>query len=98
MTLSVKPSLSFFCDYCVLHKIILHMVKKILWKFNLHIVNIDWVGHVKDWNYSEMNGWNPTLMLVILIIRFWDFSRDSTERVTDSYIIIPLLVDIVPYM
>jgi len=29
-----------------------------------------------------MNDWNPTLMLVIFIIRCWDFSLDFTERVT----------------
>ncbi len=36
------------------------MVKNNLWKYNLSIFNIDWVS------YSEINGRNQTLMLVIL--------------------------------
>ncbi len=53
------------------------MIKNILWKF------VYWLSKVKDWNYSEINGWNQSLMLVIsLEIRFWDFSLDFTERVT----------------
>ncbi len=41
VTLSVKTQLKSI--YCFLHKIILHMVKNILWKCNLHIFHIDWV-------------------------------------------------------
>ncbi len=41
------------------------MVKNILWKFHLYIFNMTEFGHVKYWNYSEINGRNQTLMLVI---------------------------------
>ncbi len=44
VTLSVKTQLkSIFCDLCFQHKLILHKVKNILWKCNLHIFKIDWV-------------------------------------------------------
>ncbi len=43
VTLSVKTQLVFFQIYNFLHKIILHIVKNILWKYILDIFNIDWV-------------------------------------------------------
>ncbi len=42
VTLSVKTQLkSFFVIFCFLQKIILQMVKNILWKCNIYIFNID---------------------------------------------------------
>ncbi len=44
MTLSVKTQLKSFLDiYYFLHKIILHIVKNILWKYIIGFFNIDWV-------------------------------------------------------
>ncbi len=44
VTLSVKTQLKlFFVICCYLQKIILHVIKKIIWNFNLYIFNIDWV-------------------------------------------------------
>ncbi len=39
------------------------MLKNILWKFKLYIFNID--SYIEYWNYSEINGINQTLMLII---------------------------------
>ncbi len=50
-----------FWGFAVFYKkIILYMVKNNLWKYNLYIFNIDWVS------YSEIDGRNQTLILVIL--------------------------------
>ncbi len=56
------------------------MVKNILWKCNLYNLILTEYGHVKDLNYKLMV--EIKFDACYLIIRFWDFSLDFTERVT----------------
>ncbi len=42
------------------------MVKNILWNVTFISLILTEYGHVKDWNYSEINGRNQTLMIVFL--------------------------------
>ncbi len=81
-----------FLFYFFLQKIILHMVKNILWKIYLYIFNIDWVRSCQIWNYSEINGRNQTLMLVFSLFDF-ETSAWISQRGSHMYNLCILFAD-----